>query len=53
MPAGRYRQITGNQALCYGLVAGAQQGGLGLFVGGYPITPASDILEKPAATRLA
>jgi 2-oxoglutarate/2-oxoacid ferredoxin oxidoreductase subunit alpha len=43
---GRYRNITGNQALSYGLVAAAQRSGLPLFYGSYPITPASDILHE-------
>jgi 2-oxoglutarate ferredoxin oxidoreductase subunit alpha len=46
MPAGTYRNITGNLALSYGLVAGATQSGLPLFLGSYPITPASDILHE-------
>jgi 2-oxoglutarate ferredoxin oxidoreductase subunit alpha len=46
MPAGTYRQITGNLALAYGLVAAAERSGLPLFLGGYPITPASDILHE-------
>ncbi|HEX3932985.1 MAG TPA: 2-oxoacid:acceptor oxidoreductase subunit alpha [Nocardioides sp.] len=46
MPAGTYRNITGNLALSYGLVAGAVQSGLPLFLGSYPITPASDILHE-------
>src|SRR3954462_4812298 len=45
MSAGTYRNITGNLALAYGLVAGATQSGLPLFLGSYPITPASDILH--------
>ncbi len=45
MPTGLYRNITGNLALAYGLVAAAQQAGLSLFLGSYPITPASDILH--------
>jgi len=45
MPAGRYRQISGNVALAYGLVVGAQKAGLPLFFGAYPITPASDVLH--------
>ena len=43
---GTYRNITGNLALSYGLVAGAVQSGLPLFLGSYPITPASDILHE-------
>lgn len=46
MRAGTYRNIMGNQALCLGLVAGAQKAGLQLFLGSYPITPASDILHQ-------
>lgn len=43
---GRYRNITGNSALAIGLVAAAHQAGLPLFLGSYPITPASDILHE-------
>ena len=46
MPAGRYRNITGNLALSYGLVAAGQRSGLPVFLGSYPITPASDILHE-------
>ncbi|HET7690609.1 MAG TPA: 2-oxoacid:acceptor oxidoreductase family protein, partial [Nocardioidaceae bacterium] len=46
MSAGTYRNITGNLALAYGLIAGATQSGLPLFLGSYPITPASDILHE-------
>ena len=46
MRAGTYRNITGNLALAYGLVAASQQSGLRLFLGSYPITPASDILHE-------
>ncbi len=46
MPAGNYRSIKGNQALAYGLIAAAQKSGLQLFLGSYPITPASDILHE-------
>jgi 2-oxoglutarate ferredoxin oxidoreductase subunit alpha len=42
---GRYRQITGNTALSYGLIAAASLARLPLFLGAYPITPASAILE--------
>ena len=45
MPQGTYRQITGNTALAYGLMAGAAKAGLQLFLGAYPITPASDVLH--------
>ena len=46
MPAGTYRNITGNLALSYGLVAAGVQSGLPVFLGSYPITPASDILHE-------
>jgi 2-oxoglutarate ferredoxin oxidoreductase subunit alpha len=46
MPAGTYRNITGNLALSYGLIAASEQSGLRLFLGSYPITPASDILHE-------
>lgn len=46
MPAGRYRNISGNTALAYGLIAASQRSGLKLFLGSYPITPASDILHE-------
>jgi 2-oxoglutarate ferredoxin oxidoreductase subunit alpha len=45
-PAGTYRQITGNTALAYGIVAAGQRSSLPVFLGSYPITPASDILHE-------
>ncbi|MCA0252907.1 MAG: 2-oxoacid:acceptor oxidoreductase subunit alpha [Actinobacteria bacterium] len=45
VPPGTYRQISGNRALAYGLMAGAAKAGLPLFLGAYPITPASDVLH--------
>jgi 2-oxoglutarate ferredoxin oxidoreductase subunit alpha len=48
MKPGRYRTVHGNTALAYGLIAGAQQAGLQMFLGTYPITPASDILHELA-----
>jgi 2-oxoglutarate ferredoxin oxidoreductase subunit alpha len=45
-PAGTYRNISGNLALSYGLVAASRQADLPLFLGSYPITPASDILHE-------
>ncbi|MBW1602557.1 2-oxoacid:acceptor oxidoreductase subunit alpha [Streptomyces sp. JJ66] len=45
-PSGTYRNISGNLALSYGLVAASQQADLPLFLGSYPITPASDILHE-------
>jgi 2-oxoglutarate/2-oxoacid ferredoxin oxidoreductase subunit alpha len=46
MSAGTYRNITGNLALAYGLIASSVRSGLPLFLGSYPITPASDILHE-------
>jgi 2-oxoglutarate ferredoxin oxidoreductase subunit alpha len=45
MEPGTYRSIMGNQAVSYGLIAASQKSGLPLFLGSYPITPASDILH--------
>jgi 2-oxoglutarate ferredoxin oxidoreductase subunit alpha len=46
MQPGSYRSIMGNQALAYGLIAASVKSGLTLFLGTYPITPASDILHE-------
>lgn len=46
MQPGTYRSIMGNQALAYGLIAFSQKSDLPLFLGTYPITPASDILHE-------
>ena len=48
---GTYRNITGNQALSYGLIAASKLSGLPLFLGAYPITPASSILEELAGYK--
>jgi 2-oxoglutarate ferredoxin oxidoreductase subunit alpha len=48
---GRYRNITGNTALAYGLIAAAQQSKLPLAYASYPITPASDILHELASHK--
>ncbi|TDD84459.1 2-oxoacid:acceptor oxidoreductase subunit alpha [Saccharopolyspora karakumensis] len=48
LPEGTYRQITGNTALAYGIVAAGQQSKLPVFLGTYPITPASDVLHELA-----
>jgi len=48
LPPGRYRNITGNGALAIGLVAAGRLTGLPMFLGSYPITPASDILHELA-----
>lgn len=45
---GRYMDITGNKATAYGLIAAAERAGLGLYLGSYPITPATDILHELA-----
>ncbi len=44
--AGRYMDITGNKATAYGFVAAAEQAGLKLYLGSYPITPATDVLHE-------
>ncbi len=46
LPAGTYRNISGNQAVAIGIVAAAEKAGLPIFLGSYPITPASDILHE-------
>jgi 2-oxoglutarate ferredoxin oxidoreductase subunit alpha len=46
MNPGTYRNISGNLALSYGLIAGGVQSGLPIFLGTYPITPASDVLHE-------
>lgn len=48
---GRYRNLTGNQALAIGLITAARKAGKALFYGSYPITPASDILHSLAPLR--
>jgi 2-oxoglutarate ferredoxin oxidoreductase subunit alpha len=51
MPAGTYRNITGNTALALGLVAASHRSGLPLVLGSYPITPASDILHTLSSLK--
>lgn len=46
LPPGKYRNMMGNQAIAWGLVAAAELSGKDLFLGSYPITPASDILHE-------
>ena len=46
MEPGSYRSIMGNQSLAYGLIAASKKSGLPIFLGTYPITPASDILHE-------
>ncbi|MBA3827759.1 MAG: 2-oxoacid:acceptor oxidoreductase subunit alpha [Taibaiella sp.] len=48
LPSGNYRSITGNTALSYGLIAASEMSQLPIFLGTYPITPASDILHELA-----
>ncbi|MEJ2162727.1 MAG: 2-oxoacid:acceptor oxidoreductase subunit alpha [Robiginitalea sp.] len=48
MPPGKYRVIMGNTATAWGFLAAAEKSGLELFLGSYPITPASDILHELA-----
>jgi len=51
LPAGEYTNVVGNVATAWGLVAGAQQAKLPLFIGSYPITPATTILEELARQK--
>ena len=51
LSAGTYRNVVGNYALSMGLAAAAEKSKLGLFYGGYPITPASDILHTLSAWK--
>ena len=51
LPPGEYTNVTGNQAMAWGLIAGAQQAKLALYYGSYPITPASSILEELARRK--
>jgi len=46
LPPGTYRNVMGNQALAWGLIAAAELSGKDLFLGSYPITPASDVLHE-------
>ncbi|MCW5952367.1 MAG: 2-oxoacid:acceptor oxidoreductase subunit alpha, partial [Propionibacteriaceae bacterium] len=50
-PSGTYRQISGNRAMAYGLMAGAAKAGMPMFLGAYPITPASDVLHILAGAK--
>ncbi len=51
LPSGTYRTIHGNRATAYGLVAASRRAGLPLFLGAYPITPASEILHELSALK--
>jgi 2-oxoglutarate ferredoxin oxidoreductase subunit alpha len=48
---GKYRNINGNEATAWGLIAAAEKAGLELFIGSYPITPATGILEALSARK--
>ncbi|MEQ8195110.1 MAG: 2-oxoacid:acceptor oxidoreductase subunit alpha [Rhodospirillales bacterium] len=51
LPAGTYRTVTGGEALAFGLVAGCRLAGIELFLGSYPITPASPVLHALSNLR--
>lgn len=51
LPPGLYRNVSGNPALAMGLIAAAERSGLRLFLGSYPITPASDVLHVLAGNH--
>jgi len=51
MPKGRYTSINGNKATAWGLIAAAEKAGLQLFLGSYPITPATDIMQELAKRK--
>jgi 2-oxoglutarate/2-oxoacid ferredoxin oxidoreductase subunit alpha len=51
LPKGKYRNMNGNLATSLGLLAASENSGLNLFYGGYPITPASDILHTLASWK--
>lgn len=50
-PKGKYTSISGNKATAWGLIAASKKAGLQLFLGSYPITPASDIMHELAARK--
>lgn len=50
-PKGKYTSISGNKATSWGLIAAAQKAGLQLYLGSYPITPATDIMHELAARK--
>ena len=51
MPTGHYTSIAGNKATAWGLIAAAEKAGKHLFLGSYPITPATDILHELASRK--
>ncbi|OIP81492.1 MAG: MFS transporter [Porphyromonadaceae bacterium CG2_30_38_12] len=51
VPKGKYTSISGNKATAWGMIAAAEKAGLQLFLGSYPITPATDIMQELAARK--
>ena len=51
LPKGKYRTITGNKAVAWGFMAAAEKAGKPLYIGSYPITPASDIMHELARNK--
>jgi len=51
LPKGKYRTITGNKAIAWGFMAAAEKAGKQLYIGSYPITPASDIMHELARNK--
>ncbi len=51
IPKGKYRNLGGNTAVAWGLIAASQKSGLELFLGSYPITPATEILQELSARK--
>ncbi len=51
LPKGKYRTITGNKAVAWGFLAAAEKAGKPLYIGSYPITPASDIMHELARNK--
>jgi 2-oxoglutarate/2-oxoacid ferredoxin oxidoreductase subunit alpha len=51
LPKGKYRNITGNKAIAWGFLAAAEKAGKPLYIGSYPITPASDIMHELARNK--
>jgi 2-oxoglutarate ferredoxin oxidoreductase subunit alpha len=51
LPKGKYTSISGNKATAWGLIAAAKKAGLELFLGSYPITPATDIMQELALRK--
>ena len=51
LPKGKYTSISGNKAVAWGLIAASKKAGIGLFLGSYPITPATDIMQELALRK--